>query len=58
MTIFDECSLSPETRENLFKTAEVIVGPTISANEMSFRERYQQKEQREEGSIRVVTYVF
>ena len=32
VTIFDECSLTPETRENLFKTAELMVGPTIRAS--------------------------
>ena len=58
VTIFDECSLTPETRENLFKTAEVIVGPTIRASDMSFRERFQQREQRELSSVCVVTYVF
>ena len=58
VTIFDECSLMPETRENLFKTAEVMVGPTIRASDMSFRERYQQREHRELSNVRVVTYVF
>ena len=58
VTIFDECSLTPETRENLFKTAEVIVGPTIRASDMSFRERFQQREPRELSSVCVVTYVF
>ena len=58
VTIFDECSLDPETRENLFKTTEVIVGPTLSACDMSFRERRQQGEQRGAGSVRVITYVF
>ena len=51
MTIFDECSLMMETRENLFKTAEVIVGPTIRASDMSFRERYQQREHRELSNV-------
>ena len=58
VTIFDECSLDLETRENLFKTTEVIVGPTLSAYDMSFRERRQQGEQRGAGSVRVITYVF
>ena len=58
VTIFDECSLTPETRENLFKTAEVMVGPTIRASDMSFRERYQQREHRELSSVPVVSYVF
>ena len=58
VTIFDECFLTPETHENLFKTAEVIVGPTIRASDMSFRERYQQREHRELSNVRVVTYVF
>ena len=40
VTLFDECSLDPETRENLFGTAEVMVGPTIRASNMSFREQY------------------
>ena len=58
VTIFDECSLDPETRENLFKTTEVIVGPTLSAYDMSFRECRQQGEQRGAGSVRVITYIF
>ena len=58
ITIFDECTFTPEVRDNLFKTAEVIVGPTISASNMSLRERFQQREQRELSSVRVVTYVF
>ena len=58
VTIFDECSLTQETRENVFKTADVIVGPMIRASDMSFRERFQQREQRELSIVRVVTYVF
>ena len=63
VTIFDECSLMPETRENLFKTAEVMVGPTIRASNMSFRERYQQREHGELSrvcvylSILVIIYI-
>ena len=37
------------------KTAEVIVGPTITASNMSLRERFQQREQRELSNVRVVT---
>ena len=37
--IFDDYSLTPEMCDNLFKTAEVIVGPTISVSSMSLRER-------------------
>ena len=58
VTLFDECSLMPETRENLFKTAEVMVGPTIRASNMSFRERYQQREHGEQSRVRVVSYIF
>merc|ERR1711888_475850 len=58
VTIFDECSLTQETRENLFKTAEVMVGPTIRASDMSFRERYQQREHGEQSRVRVVSYIF
>ena len=58
LTIYDECSLTPETRDNLFKTAEVIVGPTIRASDMSFKERFEQREQKELSSVRVVTYIF
>ena len=58
VTLFDECSLTPETRENLFRTAEVMVGPTIRASNMSFRERYQQREHGEQSRVRVVSYIF
>ena len=58
VTILDECSLTQETRENVFKTADVIVGRTIRASDMSFRERYQQREHRELSNVRVVTYFF
>ena len=58
VTLFDECSLTPETRENLFRTAEVMVGPTIRASNMSFRERYQQTENGEQLRVRVVSYIF
>ena len=56
--IFYECSLTPETRENLFKTAEVMIGPTIRASNMRFRERYQQREHGELSRVRVVSYIF
>ena len=58
VTIFDECSLMPETRENLFRTAEVMVGPTIRASDMSFRERYEQREHGELSRVRAVSYIF
>ena len=58
VTIFNECSLTPETHENLFKTAEVMVGPTIRASDMSFRERYQQREHGELSRVCVVSYIF
>ena len=37
-------SLSPEMRDSLSKTAEAIVGPTISVGSMSLRERMQERE--------------
>ena len=58
VTLFDEGSLTPETHENLFRTAEVMVGPTIRASNMSFRERYQQREHGEQSRVRVVSYIF
>ena len=58
VTLFDECSLTPDTPENMFRTAEVMVGPTIRASNMSFRERYQQRENGEQPRVRVVTYIF
>ena len=58
VTLFDECPLNPETRENLFRTAEVIEGPTIRASNMSSREQYQQRENGEQLRVRVVSYIF
>ena len=55
ITIYGDFSLTPEMRDNLFKTAEAIVGPTISVSSMSLRERLQQKEL---ANLRVVTYAF
>ena len=58
VTLFDECTLTPETRENLFRTADVMVGPTIRASSMSFRQRHQQRESGEQQRARVVSYTF
>ena len=55
ITLYGDCSLTPEMRDSLFKTAEAIVGPTISVGSMSLRERLQN---RELANIRVVTYAF
>ena len=58
VTLFDECTLDPVTRENLFRTADVMVGPTIRASSMSFRQRHQQRESGEQQKGRVVAYTF
>ena len=58
VTLFDECTLDPVTRENLFRTADVMVGPTIRASSMSFRQRHQQRESGEQLRGRVVAYTF
>ena len=55
ITLYGGCSLSPDMRDGLFKTADAIVGPTISVGSMSLRERMQE---RELANIRVITYQF
>ena len=55
ITIYGDCSITPEMHDSLFKTAEAIVGPTISVSSMSLRERLQQKVL---ANVRVVTYAF
>ena len=42
-------------RDGLFKTADAIVGPTVSVGNMSLRERMKE---RELANIRVITYQF
>ena len=58
VTLFDGCTLDPVTRENLFRTADVMVGPTIRAGSMSFRQRLQQKKSGEQLKGRVVAFTF
>ena len=58
VTLFDGCTLDPVTRENLFRTADAMVGPTIKASSMSFRQRHQQKKSGEQLKGRVVAFTF
>ena len=53
--MFGGCSLSPDKKDGLFKTADAVLGPTVSIGSMSLRERIKEKEL---ANIRVVTYQF
>ena len=55
VTLYGGCALSPDKRDGLFKTADAVLGPTVSIGSMSLRERMKEKEL---ASIRVVTYQF
>ena len=55
VTLYGGCALSPDKRDGLFKTADTVLGPTVSICSMSLRERMKEKEL---ANIRVVTYEF
>ena len=55
VTLFGGSTLSPDKKDGLFKTADAVLGPTVSIGSMSLRERMKEKELE---SIRVVTYHF
>ena len=44
VTLYRGCALSPDMRDGLFKTADAIVGPTVSVGNMSLRERMKERE--------------
>ena len=55
MTLYGGYALSPDKRDGLFKTADAVLGPTVSIGSMSLREGMKEKEL---ANIRVVTYQF
>ena len=38
VTLYGGCALSPDKRDGLFKTADAVLGPTVSIGSMSLRE--------------------
>ena len=55
VTLFGGCTLPPDKKAGLFKTADAVLGPTVSIGSMSLREKINDKELM---SIIVVTYQF
>ena len=55
VTLFGGCSLSPDKKDGLFKTADAVLGPTVSIGALSLIERMKEKDL---ASIIVVTNQF